>query len=287
MEGNNRPLALNSWVDATGENSYIAAINAVNDALDPEHSVFLQEHPELLNFMKNSLYDRIASQSQENYTQYGLVAPLLNEKHIDFIRGDKSPDELTLFLFVTSRLQSIETARRTSRKWNMYNEIDRPVRDSLDQNPFLHTENLKSAPLYRIKNLNIVDRTNGNDSPDSFFVQVDRKRTVRQHFGGKVLTIVRNSYVLHDINKAMPEDVRQLIRDQREMALDPSLREIEQDYDYDQHLELLKNYLEPAVTQRSTSEQPTWAAPIATGYYAARRKYVKTMQLLPSTDDRA
>jgi hypothetical protein len=277
MEGKNRPLALNPW-DSKGHNSYAAAINAVDEILDPEKDAGLHDNPQLLEFMKLALYERITSQSQANYVQYQLVKPILTDRHDPYIHGDKTPSELTLFLQVTDRLQSIEIARRTSRHWNMYREADRPVRSDLDEHPLLYTKSLKSEPLYRVKNLNI------NDPNDQHFVQIDRKRTVRQHFGGAVLTIVRNSLVLHDAGGTMPKEIRQFIDEQRELALDQSRREAGTDYDYDMHSDLLRDHLEDHVTHRSNNVQPSWAIPIATGYYAAKREFVKTKQLIPKTD---
>lgn len=274
MEGKNRPLALNPW-DMKGLNSYVAALSAVDEILDPEVDVDLRDRPELLEFMKNSLYERIASQSQENHRQYQHVLPILTEAHDKYIQGAKSPSELTLFLYVTDRLESIETARRTSRHWNMYTEVDRPVRDDLDSHALLYTTSLKSEPLYRVKNLNI------NNVNDEHFVQIDRKRTVRQHFGGAVLTIVRNSLVLHDTHGSMPNEIRRFIDEQRETALDQSRRETGTDYDYDMHSDLLRDHLEEHVTHRSSNIQPSWATPISTGYYAAKREFVKTKQLIP------
>lgn len=274
MEANNRPLALNSWVDMSGPNSYTAAINAVKEELNPKKDAYLGSHLELLEFMRNAAYDRIASQSQANYNQYQLVAPKLNQLHTEYIQGDKTPSDLTLFLHATPNLQSIETARRTSRHWNMYHEVDRPVRDDLDAHPLLFTQSIKSEPLYRIKNLNIFDAT------DNYFVQIDRKRTVRQHFGGKVLTIARNSLVLHNLSGLMPPEIKQYVSDQRALAIDQTRRQTNEDYNYDQHSELLRDYLEEYVLQRNSAKHPTWAIPIATGYYAAKRKYIKTKQLL-------
>jgi hypothetical protein len=263
----NSPLALNSWVDIYGPNSYGAAIDAVKEVFDPAKDAFLGDNPALTAFMTNALYDRIAQQSQENYGQYLRIEPRLTDDHTEFTQGNKSPAELTLFLFVTQNLQSIETARRTRRQWNVYDEVDHPVRSDLDANPLLYTKAIKSAPLYRIKNLNVADRA------DQYYVQIDRKRTIRQHFGGRVLTIARNSLVLHNTDKSLPRDIRILITDEREKARSGN-------YDYDEHSDVLHDHLEEHMLHHHDDVGPSWATPIQTSYYAAKRQYIKAEQLL-------
>lgn len=273
MEGDNRPLALNPW-EAEGSNSYAAAIDAVNQAIKPERDSFLSAHPLLVDFMKNALYDRIASQSQANYEQFKQVEPRLSLAHESYVQGDKHPSDLVLFLFATKDLESIEIARRTHHEWNMYDEVDFPVRNDLDQSPLLYTNSIKSQPLYRIKNLNVVMNS------DDYIVQVDRKRTVRQHFGGKVLTIARNSLVLHNLNATMPREVRHHIREERDSAIGSNAGKNTSDYNYDKHSMVLHDYLEDAVLNRKSDDQLTWAVPILTTYYSAKRQFVKARQLL-------
>lgn len=269
MEGNNRPLALNSWADMCGPNSYIAALGAIEEVMGHDKDDLLKDHPVLAEFIKKALYHRIGKQSEQNYEQYERVKPWLTERHIDYIQGKKSPSELVLFLHATEPLQSIEVARRTHLAWNMYDEVDHPVRGDLDDNPILYTQAIKSEPLYRIKNLNVADHT------DQYYVQIDRKRTIRQHFGGKVLTIVRNSLVLHDIDGSMPSEVRQHIREEREDARGRAEYGDGRDYDYDKHSQVLLEHLEEHILNRRTDEPLSWATPILTTYYSARRNAVK------------
>lgn len=269
MERNNRPLALNSWVDMSGPNSYSAAISAIDEVMDSVKDDYLNDHPFLADFMMKGLYHRIGKQSEQNYVQYERVKPWLTEAHTDYVQGNKTPSELVLFLYVTEPLQSIEIARRTHREWNMYEEVDYPVRSDLDDDPILYTQAIKSEPLYRIKNLNITDRT------DQYYVQIDRKRTIRQHFGSKVLTIVRNSLVLHDLDGSMPNEVRRHIREEREDALGRMRHDNDSDYDYDKHSQVLQEHLEEHILNRRSEEPLTWAMPILTTYYSARRNAVK------------
>lgn len=274
MEGDNRPLALNPWV-ADGPNSYTAAIDAVNKAIDPERDSFLASNIELTQFMQHALYDRITSQSQANYEQFKRVEPHLSAAHEPYIQGDMMPSDLVLFLYATRGLESIEIARRTHHDWNVYTTVDEPIRKNLDQNPILYTNSIKSDPLYRIKNLNIINHV------DDYYAQVDRKRTVRQHFGGKVLTIVRKSLVLHNHNGKMPREVRQHIREEREKVLnDRRAREKDSSYNYDKHSMILYDHLEDHILNTRVEKHMSWAVPILTNYYSVKRRYVKADQLL-------
>lgn len=269
MEANNRPLALTSFIDINGPNSNRAAFDAVDYMFDSESEHILKSNPPLTRFAKSALYGRIIDQSESNYSQYLRVEPHLTEAHRDYVQGNKSPDELTLFLYVTDALQSIETGRRTDVQWGRRPVIDRAVRRSLDANPLLYTQSIKSKPVYRIKNLNLTETT------DQYYVLVDRKRTVRQHFGGRVLTIVRHSFVLHnDAEDAMPADIQRYISAQRNDA-----RRVK-DYDYNQHSELLRRSMEKHVTDKSLNTGLGWILPVMTTYYAVRREQMKANQLI-------
>lgn len=273
MEANNRPLALTSFIDINGPNSNRAAFDAVDYVFDSENELILKNNPSLIRFAKSALYGRIIDQSESNYCQYLRVEPHLTEAHTDYIQGNKSPDELTMFLYATDALQSIETGRRTEIHWGCYPMIDRSVRHNLDSNPLLYTRSIKSKPVYRIKNLNL------SENPDQYYVLVDRKRTVRQHFGGKVLTIVRNSFILHnDSDDGMPADVQRYISSQRDYA-----RRVK-DYDYNQHSELLQQSMEAHVIEKCSSAAPGWILPVMTTYYAVRRGQMKSSRLVQFDD---
>jgi hypothetical protein len=273
MENNTRPLALTSFIDVNGPNSNRAAFDAVDTVFDTKTNTILRNNHPLSRFAKGALYGRIVDQSESNYRQYLRVSERLTEAHTNYIQGNKSPDQLTLFLYVTDELQSIETGRRTDIHWGCFPIIDRLVRDGLDANPLLYTQSVKSRPVYRIKNLNLTENN------DQYYVLVDRKRTVRQHFGGKVLTIVRKSFVLHnDADGSMPSDIQKYIRSQRDDA-----RRVK-DYDYDQHSELLWHYMEEHVTSGSSNEKPAWIMPVMTTYYAVRREFMKANQLTDFDD---
>ncbi len=275
MEGNNRPLALNSWVDMSGSNSYLAAIEAVDAVFDKRHDPLFQQHPNLMHFIVSSLYERIASQSRENYDQYAVVEARLTGADIDYIQGNKQPAELVSFLDKVDDLPSIEIGRRTLHPgMRQINDlIDKPIRQNLDQANYLETTARKSAPLYRIKNLNVVD-----DS-EQYYAQIDRKRVVRQHFGGQVLTVVRNSIVLHNDAKNLPAPIRDIIRTEREKA-----RAV-QKYDYDQHSEELLEHVDAHLPDRMDSGLPLWMVPILTTYYSVKSDFIVAENLKNFEDD--
>lgn len=261
MEGNNRPLALNSWVDVSGPNSYTAAIEAVDTVFASDRDAVSGHYPSLTRFITTALYDRIASQSTENYWQFYAVRGQLAWTHEDYIYGNGRPSELVNFLESVPNLTSIEIARRTLHPsmGNPRNIIDTPVLSGLDDEEALQTMVHESAPLYRIKNLNLLDTT------DQHYIQVDRKQTVRQHFGGHILTIVRNSLVVHDDAKNLPEPLRIMIDDEREKA-----RAVRR-YDYDQHFDDLHSHIEPFITA-TDAQAPSWLQHVLTTYYAVKNE---------------
>ncbi len=264
MEGNNRPLALNSWVDMSGPNSYLAAIEAVDAAFAAERDPDTGKHAPLTSFIISALCDRIASQSMENYEQYSTVRSHLTEQDKDYIQGNKRPSELVAFLESIPDLSSIEIARRTlhSSTDTAHNVIDTPVLADLDGAEELATTAHRSRPLYRIKNLNPADAV------DQHYIQVDRKQVVRQHFGSHVLTIVRNSLVLHNDNHSLPHDIRKIIRDERERARTAKR------YDYDRHFEDLSTHIEPVMDSASDKSMPSWLEHVLTTYYSVKSDYI-------------
>lgn len=182
----------------------------------------------------------------------------------------RSPAELVSFLLWERDLESIEIGRRTHPlAWDTQEEVDFPIRSSLDQEPFLITQRAKSPPIYRIKDLNAVDTS------DQSFMQIDRKRTVRRHFGGRVLTIVRNSVVLHnsDPSDRLPDEIQKLIKEERqELRSNPK-------YDYDRRSDELEQLLEPHMANRSSDDKPAWIVPLLTTYYSVKIDAVKSNRL--------
>lgn len=112
------------------------------------------------------------------------------------------------------------------------------------------------------------------DNSDQHFVLVDRKRTVRQHFGGSVLTIVRNSIILHDHDADMPSEVRDIVLSEREDAR-RKRKKNEPEYGYNTHIPALYDHLEEHLARRDTNSKPDWIIPILTTYYAVREDKVK------------
>ena len=273
MEGNNNPLALNAW-DINGPNSQMAALDTVAAVVDPEKDEFYANNLALTKFIIDALCQRITDQSQANFAQYQNIAGYLTREHTPFVQGQKEPAELIQFMMGIHELKSIEIGRRThARTWNTQAYVDMPIREKLDYAGALATQVQKSKPLYRLKNLD------ARDVSDNYFVQIDRKRTVRTHFGGQVLTIVRNSLVLHNTGTVkMPPSLIDFIRDERYRSLTDA------GYDYDEHAEQLRAELEEHVANRDNNNKPEWAIPIQTSYYSAMEDAVKAKNLKDFSD---
>ncbi len=272
IEGDNSPLALNSLVDASGPNSYLGAIAAVDAIIHPEKHPLFAADPDLTRYVRDRLYGLITAQSQANWAQYDRIAPHLSPDHQEIVQGTRPPAELTAFLGEVEQADAIEIVRRTlANEWNAWAEVDQPALANLDQAEELDTQTVKSAPLYRIKNLDTV----GN-KPEALFAQIDRKQTVRQHFGGRVLTVVRDSIVLYNPrtqSAEMPRDLRNLIRDHRQLAR-------KTDYNYDEHHDIFKEHLEPYLWDHESPEvPPLWAVRSLVTYYSVKRHAVKAEQL--------
>lgn len=273
MKGDNHPLALNAW--GANENSFSAARAAIDAAVDldaDEVDEFYVRYPYLTNFIVNALEQRITAQSNANSAQYHKIVEDVPSSETEFVEGDRSPSELVGYLLRHDALESIEIARRTHpRVWNTGSEVDSPVRGDLDGNAKIGTEKFKSPPIYRMKNLNIVD----NSNTDQYFVQIDRKRTIRHHFGGTVLTIVRNSLVIHNSDKdaPLPQELRQHVSEERQRAIS------ERKFDYDRHYDVLENYLEPHILARNEGDKPNWMVPILTTYYSVKIDAIKEERL--------
>jgi hypothetical protein len=263
----NSPLALDAW--ERGTNSYYAAEAVVNHAMTREKDFPYSHDASLTNFIARALHGRLVAQAIANSEQYSSIAPTISKKQKAYVRATKEPDQLMRFLQDTKGLKSIETQRRTHLgNWDTRQAIDAPFRQHLDESPELDTEHRKSKILYRIKDLNMMDES------EQHFVQVDRKRTVRQHFGGSILTVVRNSFVLHDVGDHMPEEIVSLIDKERDTAVESG-----SNYNYDDHTHGLVNALEPHITNHDLSEKPKWIVPLLTTYYAVKREAVKADEL--------
>ncbi len=270
MKGDNRPLALNAW--GNNENSFSAARAAIDHAIDPETDDYYARHPYLTNFIANALEQRITAQSNANSAQYSMIAADVPPGETEFIEGHRSHAELVGYLLRHDPLESIEIARRTHpRTWDTGTEVDAPVRANLDDYAGIGTEKFKSPPVYRVKNLNVVDSTNN----DRYFVQIDRKRTIRHHFGGLVLTVVRNSLVIHDndMEARLPNELRQYISDERNRAVSDGK------FNYDQHYDMLEEYVEPHILNRNEGDKPGWVIPILTTYYSVKLSAIKEPRL--------
>lgn len=268
MEGNNHPLSLNAW------HTFVDAIDAMRDAVRPEENPVFRGNSDLAQFTIYALRGALASQAEANHTQYLSIVDSLTDDEADYVQGSKSPSELVGYLMWHNELESIEISRRTIPGiWNTKQLVDGPVRADLDDARVLGTKKRKSQAAYRIKTFNFTDQL------DRTFVMVDRKRVVRQHFGGQVLTIVRNSIIIHDAfedeKSKLPENIKNFLDQERSAAGDAK----KGDYNYNKHHDELVGFLEPIISNTKESSKPAWAIPAQTTYYAAKKDVVTDERL--------
>lgn len=214
------------------------------------------------------LYARIADHADDNYTHYTELLNHLSQKGHELddeskerVLGYGTPSDFVAFLRKYPVLGSIEIARRTHPgRWDTGLEVDAHVRADLDaRSEELDTQRRKSVPHYKIKGLG-YDK---NSHP-----MVERKRIVRTHFGGELVTVVRNSLLIDMLSQDIPADIKDFILYRRDMVKNAKQEDGEPaEYDYDEHSDFIKDALEPHMEHREIADKPRWAVPQLTTYY--------------------
>lgn len=256
------PIALDCWTP--GENSYIAAQQTVIAEVDSSN---LDEHLKLP--AEHALYARIADHADDNFQHFAKLTDQLQAQgmlgdftaeHAELVAGHATPAEFVQFLHDYPILGSIEIARRTHPgRWDTRREIDNYVRGSLDDTVSgLDTAKRKNTAHYKIKGLG---------AGDSEHPTIERKRVIRSHFGGQVLTLVRNSLLIDMQSRDVPGGVREYIAQERRKLRSRNVDDSE--YNYDGHSSLLKKKLDDHMIHREMGEKPTWVIPLLSTYYAA------------------
>lgn len=175
--------------------------------------------------------------------------------------GSASPAEFVSFLYRNPELEAVETARLTHvGNWAVRNVIDAPVRRNLDASEEIESERSTRRSKYKIKQFKHAYDANGEIQRR---ILVERKRDVRTHFGGKVLTVVRNSLLINYEHSSIPDDVRENI-----MNVDPRNNGNLYEYDYNQECDYLHEPLEDHITNKDVASKPDWALPLITTYYS-------------------
>jgi hypothetical protein len=175
--------------------------------------------------------------------------------------GSASPAEFVSFLHRNPELEAVETARLTHvGNWAVRNVIDAPVRRNLDASEEIESEPSDQLSKYKIKQFK---HAYNGDGEIQRRILVERKRNVRTHFGGKVLTVVRNSLLVNYDHPSIPDDVRAII-----MNADPQNNGELYEYDYNQECAYLREPLEDHITNKDVASKPDWALPLITTYYS-------------------
>lgn len=257
------PLALDTWsltvnkryVDngngesiLVGDSSFSMAQKTVEEAVD-----FI-ECDVRRSLALRALLATVTDQAARNHRS-NLPASMF-ELYGDAVAGDSSQAKMIAMLHDYPVIGSMEVARRTHYGiWNVQDKVDRPVRASLDSVP--DTGRVYEEPRYKIKIF------------DDDGAMVERKRTIRKHYGGKILTIVRNCMLVDYHSSDMPDELLEYMIDEQKTTLDRT-----KDYDYTQESTMLHGALEQYVGYKGElsdgdkSQEPDWVVPFLTTYYS-------------------
>lgn len=247
------PLAPDVWSVADGQasSSYQRAIETIQAETDILGDRLCRD------LAARALFATVADQSGRNnrYMELSELAQSIPDSESEnvyyYMRGDKSPDEMVDFLYSHPNLRAAEIARLTHvNNWDVREVIDQPVRESLDRAP-LDTQRVATMPYYKIKMFD----------PEGAIVE--RKRVVRKHFGGQVLTVIRNSLLIDYHDATLPDEVYGYVRSEH-----VKINDRDKDYDYSQESDFLKGALEDHMRDRQFEDKPTWAVPLLTTYYS-------------------
>lgn len=280
LENEFHPLSLDVWsIDQHGLSSYDLAREYAE--FDADTSI---DNPVEREIAKGALWATIADQAVrngdglsryvnniKNYTEledeseYDNLVSKAYLRDEDYLKARVPPDELVDFLSKNPEIESIEIARRTHlAKWAVRDIIDAPVRRHLDANSSIDSQPTPDeSSVYKLKQF--CYDNNGDESASR--ARIERKRVIRQHCGGKVLTIVRNMLLVDYKNPALPADVRDSIIDANPIHHDKDYM-----YDFDQECEYLHEPLEAHITNRDQDAKPKWVTPMLTTYYSTLRE---------------
>lgn len=227
-------------------------------------------HDPLVRMMaEQAILGTIGEQVMRNSDSYGRLMLSLDsffdeekiKREESIFDGSADPAEFVDFLYRNPELEAVEIARRTHvGNWAVRELIDAPVRRNLDSVDGIETERSLEASKYKIKQFKFAQDTDGKIHRR---IVGERKRVVRSHFGGKVLTIVRNSFLLNYEHDAMPDELKEQILD-----VDPQNNGDRYEYDYSQEFDYLREPLEGYITNKDVHNKPEWALPMVTTYYS-------------------
>lgn len=273
IERDYHPLSLDVWSqDEHGLSSY----NIAREFAHAESKIAIRE-PLERDIAESALLATITDQAARNSSALyrfthtpGENGTFIhdNKKASDnsyYLKGGATPDQYVAFLQRNPELEAIEIARRTHvGNWAVRKTIDAPVREYLDDNEDIDTMRTSDEPsIYKIKQF-----CRASDETETMRrARIERKRIVRQHFGGNVLTVVRNMLLVDYTHPDVPDEVRKTIEDSN-----PFTSEGGQNYDYDEVCDYLHDPLEPHITGRDSNSKPEWVKPLLTTYYTTLKE---------------
>lgn len=252
--GDHGPIAPDCW--QPGPHSFHNASKVIGERVRAIKNERKREMADL------ALLGRLATHSSRNHGGFTQVQHMLGDtdrqRYQDVVSGDADAPEYIRFLRAYPAQKSIEVARLIHPgDWEVRGAIDTPVRTSLvDPQHGLDTQFLPRESHYKIVQFGDVFD----------MATVERKRVSMSHFGGDILTVVRNS-VLIDTNHA-PDDLKDHILQEKEKAS-------KENYNYDQHSSEIQLALEDHMRIRDADNKPRWAIPLMTTYYAALQEEVE------------
>ncbi len=235
-----------------GRSSYDIALETAHEAVEVIPCDVRRDLAE------RALLATIANQAWRN--NEGNITDEMRDNYPDVIAGDAEPAEMVAMLHEYPGSGALELARTTHvGRWNVQNIIDLPVRRSLDTVP--GTKREASAPRYKIKMF------------DEDGAAVERKRVVRSHYNGQLLTVLRNTMLVDYHSPEMPDELLDYMTNEHKMLLKKKT------YDYNSETRTLHGFLEKYVSYRSGTQtnqeqidepnKPDWVIPLLSTYYSA------------------
>ncbi len=262
--GDHGPIALDSL--RPGDHSYTNALKVIGERVEVIEDLHQRQ---LAHGALMSLVLRQAARNQGRFsaTRTGLSDEEMLQ-HDEVIGGHAEASDYVKFLNQYPQQLAVEDARLIHPgDWDVRDSIDTPVRDSLaEASAGLDTELSAEKSHYKIAQFS---DSLSEDIPLS--IAVDRKRIVMSHFGGSILTVVRNSLLID--TRLAPESLREHIFEEQKAR-----RQIEQErgtYDYDQHSAVIEGELEDYLRARNLDAKPEGVIPLMTTYYSALKSEIQ------------
>lgn len=260
------PLALLSW--SSESNNYLDLLSTIESECSSIDDLALRE------FSISCLRGKLAHDADANNGHLSSYLPRIGstleqdmfiDEHIRDLGGINTPYGQVNFLHDHLGIESTEIARRTHvGSWDTYENIDQEVRSSLDQSGIDTKPDKDPVARYKIRQFSEEAEVIKLREESSLIVGVERKRKVRSHFGGRVVTVAKNFLAL-DTHPAygMPEDLRVHLYN-----LDGIRRNTPKQFSYDANNRTVRTHLEPHIESFSKTDKPEWATPLVTTYYS-------------------